>query len=218
MDQNSPNQNTSATNSSVPSLTNNDVVVESPTVLPTQLQQSQAPSGKEVEPHSALPIPESMVNTMQVSEANQLAKEEKDDYWLEYGGEIAAEKEAKASGGIEAIQTGEVNIPQDLAEVMGIQTVPTKIDLSQPTTKDFKVGGVTLNDQQLTDDIHQPEENALRWLAEWFIYQLKKAHYGVKIVKGKVFSYPPGEHPVAPIKPQSKFPKLKLPPIPFLFR
>lgn len=125
-------------------------------------------------------------------QAMQIAKEEGsprgeagDDYWENYAREIEIEKEIAEMGGVEKVASGEVKIPEDVAKEMGVR--PT-VEIQTPIAKisDFSIGGTSLSDDQLSSGLTKPTSSGLRWLVEWFIYQLLKAHYFVKKVKGKV--------------------------------
>lgn len=117
--------------------------------------------------------------------ANKIAKEEGDEYWESYAREIEIEKEIAELGGVEKIASGEVKIPEDVAKEMGIK--PT-VGIQTPiaTVTDFSVGKTSLSDDQLTAGLTKPTSSGFRWLVEWFIYQLLKAHFFVKRVKGKI--------------------------------
>lgn len=43
-----------------------------------------------------------------------------------------------------------------------------------------------ISDPQVVAGLHQHVSNALRWLAEWCIMRLKKAHVALKIIHGKI--------------------------------
>lgn len=122
---------------------------------------------------------------MQMSESDKVAKEEGDEYWENYAREIELEKEVLEMGGVEKIDQGEVQVPDKIAKEMGIQNVPGAHSPMSQTTG-FSVSGVTLDDNQLTTGIQKPTSSGFKWLAEWFIYQLLKAHYHITRVKDKV--------------------------------
>jgi hypothetical protein len=109
-----------------------------------------------------------------------------DQYWENYAREIELEKEVAEIGGIEKIESGEVKVPEPMAKEMGIK--PT-VEITTPIAKvvDFTVRGVALTDEQLGTGLTKPTSSGFRWLVEWFIYQLLKAHFLVKRVKGKIF-------------------------------
>lgn len=112
--------------------------------------------------------------------------EEKDEYWEKYAAEIKLEKEIEEMGGVEKIADGEVKIPEDVAKEMGIQpTVNIQTPMSNVTN--FSIRGVSLSDDQLTAGLTKPTSSGLRWLVEWFIYQLLKAHFHLKKIKGRIF-------------------------------
>lgn len=112
--------------------------------------------------------------------------EEKDEYWENYAREIELEKKIEAMGGVEKIASGEVKIPEDVAKEMGIEpTVNIQTPIASVTG--FSIKGVSLSDDQLTAGLTKPTSSGLRWLVEWFIYQLLKAHFLVKKLHGKIF-------------------------------
>lgn len=149
------------------------------------------PAGKkELEPVKAsLPLGEEPA----ISDETKFAEEEGDKFWLEYAAEIKEEERVKELGGMEKIQAGEVPVPEDLAREMGIGP---KLSPPPPPLRpvEFSVRGVTLSDDQLTEGEKKPLDNAYRWLVTWFIYQLQKAHYHIKVIKGKITREPPGQH------------------------
>lgn len=119
------------------------------------------------------------------AKSDQVAKQEGDEYWENYAREIELEKEVLEMGGVEKVETGEVKVPQDLAKEMGVK--PT-VEPGTPmaTVTGFSVRGVSLSDDQITLGLKKPTSTGWRWLVEWFIYQLLKAHYFVKKVGGKI--------------------------------
>lgn len=119
------------------------------------------------------------------AEADKVAKEEGDEYWESYAREIELEKKILEMGGIEKLESGEVKIPDDLAKEMGIEP-SVGIQTPMETATGFSVRGVTLDDSQLTAGLTKSTSSGLRWLVEWFILQLLKAHFHIKRIKGKV--------------------------------
>ena len=117
--------------------------------------------------------------------ANKIAKEEGDEYWESYAREIEIEKEIAELGGVEKVASGEVKLPEDVVKEMGIKpTVEIQTPIAAVT--DFSVGKTSLSDDQLTAGLTKPTSSGFRWLVEWFIYQLLKAHFFVKKIKGKI--------------------------------
>jgi hypothetical protein len=96
------------------------------------------------------------------------------------------EKEVAEMGGVEKIESGEVKVPQDLAQEMGIKPTVTADTPIAQVVPGFTIRGVALSDDQLGVGLTKPTSSGFRWLVEWFIYQLLKAHYFVKKIKGKV--------------------------------
>jgi hypothetical protein len=125
-----------------------------------------------------------------LEDADKVAKEEGDEYWENYAREIKLEKEIAEMGGVEKVASGEVKVPERVAKEMGIK--PT-VEITTPMAKvsDFSVRGVALTDEQLGTGLNKPTSSGFRWLVEWFIYQLLKAHFFVKRVKGKIFRSKP---------------------------
>lgn len=119
-------------------------------------------------------------------QSDKVAKEEGDEYWENYAREIELEKEIMELGGIEKVETGEVKLPEDVAAEMGIKpTVNVQSPIANVTN--FSIRGVALSDDQITIGLTKPMSSGLRWLVEWFIYQLLKAHFLIKKVHGKIF-------------------------------
>jgi hypothetical protein len=125
--------------------------------------------------------------------ADKIAKEEGDEYWEAYSREIELEKELEELGGIEKVESGEIKVPRELAEEMGVK--PTvSIETPIETATGFSIRGVSLSDDQLTAGLTKPTSTGIRWLVEWFIYQLLKAHFFIKrigrrIIRQKVKVY-----------------------------
>lgn len=118
-------------------------------------------------------------------EADRIAKEEGDEYWENYSREIELEKEILEMGGVEKIESGEVAVPKDLAKEMGIKPAVTEQTAVSSQTG-FSIGGVAYDDNQLSAGLTKPTSSGLRWVVEWFIYQLLKAHFHIKRVKNKI--------------------------------
>lgn len=96
-----------------------------------------------------------------------------DEYWEHYAREIELEKEITELGGMEKVESGEVKVPEDIAKEMGISpTVTIDTPIAQATNLTFR--GVSLTDDQLKSGLSKPISSGLRWLVEWFIYQLLK--------------------------------------------
>lgn len=113
-------------------------------------------------------------------------KETGDEYWENYAREIELEKKILEIGGVEKVENGEVSVPENLAKEMGIKpTVEIQTPIAQ-TTNAFSIRGTSLTDDQLTAGITKPTSSGFRWLVEWFIYQLLKAHFHVKRIKGQI--------------------------------
>ena len=173
-----------------------------PTVLsvpkPTTPPTGVFPPGKETESHAPHLSPDE-VTAHDTASADKIATEEGDEFWKEYAKEIETELEIKEIG-IEKVESGQVRLPEEIAKEMGVKPV---YDGAQTSNKPaaFSIRGMSLSDDQLSKDISAKEDTAVRWLAEWFIYQLKKAHYHVKVVKGKVLREDTTQH-APPQKPQ----------------
>ncbi len=138
------------------------------------------------------PPPPSLTKESEPISADKIAKAEGDEYWESYAREIELEKEIAEIGGVEKVESGEVKVPQNLAKEMGIKpsvTIDTPIAKVVP---DFTIRGVALTDDQLGNGLAKPTSSGFRWLVEWFIYQLLKAHFLVKKIKGKVLRSAPG--------------------------
>lgn len=121
----------------------------------------------------------------QIEEADKVAEEQKDTYWEANSRELELEKEVEDLGGVEKIDRGEVKLPEDVAREMGIKpTVTVDTPIAQATG--FSVSGVSLTDDQLTVGQKKPISTGFRWLSEWFIFNLLKAHYHLKRIKGKI--------------------------------
>ncbi len=100
------------------------------------------------------------------------------------------EKEIAEIGGIEKVESGEVKVSPEIAEKMGIRPTVTAQTPIKNVIPGFSVKGVALSDDQLGVGLTKPTSSGFRWLVEWFIYQLLKAHFVVKKVSGKIFRLP----------------------------
>ena len=119
------------------------------------------------------------------AESDKVAKAEGDEYWESYAREIELEKQILEMGGIEKVEAGEVKVPENVAKEMGIEpTVTVHTPMEKATG--FSVSGVTFSDDQITSGLVKPTSSGLRWMVEWFIYQLLKAHFHIKRIKGVV--------------------------------
>lgn len=145
-----------------------------------------APKQKEKDPTTFPKFPPAELGGPPVSEADKIAKEEGDEYWERFSREIELEKKIEELGGIEKVETGEVKLPEKEAREMGIKpTVTIETPIEKATG--FSIRSLSLSDDQLTTGLTKPTSSGLRWLVEWFIYQLLKAHYFVKRIKGRIF-------------------------------
>lgn len=120
------------------------------------------------------------------SASDRVAKEEGDEYWENYAREIELEKEVEEMGGVEKIESGEVKVPEKIAKEMGIKA-SVNIQTPMANVTNFSVRGVALSDDQINLGLKKPTSSGIRWLVEWFIYQLLKAHFHIKRIKGKIF-------------------------------
>lgn len=125
------------------------------------------------------------------AEADKVAKEEGDEYWESYAREIELEKEIAEIGGVEKVESGEVSISPEIAKEMGIKPAVTAQTPIKNIIPDFSIRGVALSDDQLGVGAAKPTSSGFRWLVEWFIYQLLKAHFLVKRAGGKILRTPP---------------------------
>lgn len=153
------------------------------------------PPPQPVVPPAPISVPKEMATTTlspqelkihDTTEGDKVAKSEGDVYWENYAKEIEIEKEIAELGGVEKVESGEVKLPEAIAKEMGIQPTVTIETPIKKTLDDFTVRGVTLSDDQLNAGMKKPTTSAFRWLVEWFVAQLKKAHYVVKSVGGKM--------------------------------
>lgn len=146
----------------------------------------QAPNPTPIIPQTAPAAPATKESEPNYQEADKVAKEEGDQYWESYAREIELEKAIAEMGGVEKVESGEVKLPEPAAREMGIQPTVT-IDTPIAQVADFTIRGVALTDEQLGIGLTKPTSSGFRWLVEWFIYQLLKAHYLVKKAHGKIF-------------------------------
>lgn len=77
-----------------------------------------------------------------------------------------------------------IKLPPDVRK-MGVKAVgPT-----QPATTTTTIP-LPLTDDQIVVGLHAKIISSLRWLAEWCIRQLKKAHYHLKVIAGHAVREP----------------------------
>lgn len=130
--------------------------------------------------------PVDIVGGIDVAASDKVAREEGDEYWENYAREIELEKEILELGGVEKVESGEVKIPEQIASEMGVKpTVGIQTPMAAVTG--FSIRGISLSDDQLSVGLAKPTSSGLRWLVEWFIYQLMKAHFHIKRIRGKIF-------------------------------
>lgn len=165
-----------------------------PTAQPTDDQQTATPVAppppppklKEQAPAAPPPPNFPPVEMSSITEnADAIAKKEGDEYWENYAREIELEKKILDMGGVEKVESGEVKIPENIAKEMGIKPTVTA-ETPMANVSDFSVRGVSLSDDQLTTGLKKPTSSGFRWLVEWFVYQLLKAHFVLKKVRGKI--------------------------------
>lgn len=144
------------------------------------------PKLKEQAPAAPIPPNFPPVEMSSVAEnADAIAKKEGDEYWENYAREIELEKKILEMGGVEKVESGEVKIPDNIAKEMGIKpSITAETPIAQ--VSGFSVRGVSLSDDQIGTGLKKPTSSGFRWLVEWFIYQLLKAHFLVNKVKGKI--------------------------------
>jgi len=97
-----------------------------------------------------------------------------------------AEVSPEVSGvGVKA-QKENVEVPPDLKK-MGVSSAgPTVPVINTASVKII----LPISDDQIETGLHMQIYSALRWLAEWCIKKLKKAHLTLKIIHGKVMRVP----------------------------
>ena len=79
------------------------------------------------------------------------------------------------------IRTEKPDIPPDLIQI-GVTHAPSDQNMSAPVSNQVSV---PLNDDQINDGLHHPITDSIRWLAEWCLVQLKRAHVHLTKVKGR---------------------------------
>jgi len=91
--------------------------------------------------------------------------------------DIELEPEVEASGIEKRSET--INLPPDVKQ-MGVEAVGP----AQPHGSGTSVK-LPLGDDQIVQGLHVQIVSSLRWLVEWCIRQLKKAHLHLRLVAGK---------------------------------
>lgn len=74
-----------------------------------------------------------------------------------------------------------IDLPPDMKK-MGV----TAVGAAQPVFDDTQTISLPLTDDQIIVGLHAQIVSSLRWLAEWCIRQLKRAHVKLKTVHGKI--------------------------------
>ncbi len=96
--------------------------------------------------------------------------------------EVELEPEVEAAGIEKTSET--IELPPDVQQ-MGVEAVgPAQPHGTGATVK------LPLNDAQIVQGLHAQILTSLRWLAEWCLRQLKKAHIHLQVVSGKVRRLP----------------------------
>lgn len=96
--------------------------------------------------------------------------------------DVELEPEVEAAGVEKKSET--VTLPPDVKK-MGVAPVGP----SQPVSTAPKVK-LPLTDDQISTGLHAQIISSLRWLAEWCIRQLKKAHFHLRVIAGHAIREP----------------------------
>lgn len=94
--------------------------------------------------------------------------------------EVSIPKEVEQAGVEKQIEV--VEIPPDMKK-MGLSHAGISTPL--PATSGGAIV-LPLTDSQITEGLHMQIYTAIRWLSEWCIRQLKRAHQNIKIVHGNI--------------------------------
>ncbi len=102
----------------------------------------------------------------------------KESFLKEVGSEVEIPAEVQRSGVVP--RTEKIEIPPDLKQIGLTQTgLATPVPF-QPTLN------LPITDEEIEKGLHASILTSLRWLAEWCLFQLKKAHLTLKVIKGIV--------------------------------
>jgi hypothetical protein len=150
-----------------------------PTPAPAQIPPAPlgSPSRKEAGPIGEAK-PAEQLGQPNWAEADKVAKEENDEYWEKFATEIEGEKKALEVGGMEKIEKGEAVISPELAKEMGVKPVAPVQSTTDKSV--FSARGVSFSDDQISAGMKAPNTTGIRWLVEWFVLQLMKAHFHIK--------------------------------------
>ena len=92
--------------------------------------------------------------------------------------EVEISKEAKEEGVVQRQE--EIEIPEEIAKI-GVAKTGISVAVSyEPTLK------LPISDERIEQGRHQSILTSFRWLSQWCIFQLKKAHLLLKVIHGKV--------------------------------
>lgn len=95
--------------------------------------------------------------------------------------EIEMPKEVEQTGVTMLHDT--IELPPDVKK-LGVSAAGSAMPVAATTTLPPVV--LPISDDQVVAGLHQQVTNALRWLSEWCIMRLKKAHVALKIVHGNI--------------------------------
>lgn len=95
--------------------------------------------------------------------------------------EIEMPKEVEQTGVTMLHDT--IELPPDVKK-LGVSAAGSTMPVATTTT--LPPVALPISDDQVVTGLHQHVTNALRWLSEWCIMRLKKAHVALKIVHGKI--------------------------------
>lgn len=132
---------------------------------PTNSQApTDQPSGAQIGSiHKESPV---ITPPQELSSVRDLGKEE----------ELAPEVKG---AGVRAV-SDRLDVPEDILKV-GVRPPPLQVPLT--ATLGIKL---PITDEKIEQGLHQSVLSSLRWLAEWCIYQLKRAHLTILKIQGKV--------------------------------
>lgn len=100
--------------------------------------------------------------------------------------EVELEPEVEAAG-VEK-KSERVTLPPDVKK-MGV----TPVGPSQKVVATSTSVKLPLTDDQVTTGLHAQIISSIRWLAEWCVRQLKKAHFHLRVIAGHTIREPDGD-------------------------
>lgn len=96
----------------------------------------------------------------------------------EVGQEQELHQEVKQAGVV--VRQEDIEIPE---EAVSLGLKPTGVSTPVPATPSLKL---PITDNKIEEGLHLNLLHSLRWLAQWCLFQLKRAHLVLKVIHGRI--------------------------------